>query len=108
MPDTIAKEVLKTNLQTENSIKMENVRLLVQCLEILLLPNLKKYFHWIAIVINFGKTREVFLNFIPVPIVHLVLKIFHIEEKSRFLLKPIMENKAINAANLSTKFWKTN
>ena len=45
MPDTIAKEVLKTNLQTENSIKMENVRLLVQCLEILLLPNLKKYFH---------------------------------------------------------------
>lgn len=85
---------------------MENVSLLVQCLEILLLPNLKKYFHWISIIIYFRKTREVFLNFIPVPIMHFILKIFHIEEKPRFLLKPIMENKAINAANLSTKILK--
>lgn len=69
--------------------KWNIISLLVQCLKIFLFPYLKKDFHGIPVIVHFSESGQVLLNFIPITIMHLILKIFHIEEKPRFLLQPI-------------------
>lgn len=60
----------------------------IKSFKILLLSNFKKYLHWVSIVINFSKSRQVLLNFIPFTSMHFLLKVFHVKEKAWFLLKP--------------------
>lgn len=72
-------------------VKLKQKNSLIQCFKIFLLPNLEKYLHRIAIVVHLRETGEVPFNLLPIPIVHLILKILHVKEKARFLLKPIMQ-----------------
>ena len=62
--------------------------LLIQSLEVLLLPDLEENLHWVAIIVNFGESRQIFLNLVPIPTLHEIFKVFHAEEETRFLFKP--------------------
>ena len=41
----------------------------------------------LTVIINLGKSREIFFYFFPFPTQHQILKIFCIEKESRFLLQ---------------------
>lgn len=58
----------------------------IKSFQILLLPDFKKNLHRIPIVFNFSEATQIAFDFIPLSSLDLILKMFHIEEKTRLLL----------------------
>lgn len=72
------------------------IKIPVQSFKILLLSNLKEYFHGVSIVIDFSKPRKVFLNLVPLSSQGFFLKIFHVEKEARFLLQSKLQQTYIS------------
>jgi hypothetical protein len=68
--------------------RYSSVNLLIKSLKILLLADLKEYLHGVAVVIDLGEATEVPLHFVPIPTVHFVLKVLHVEVEPGLLLEP--------------------
>lgn len=64
------------------------IHILIESLEILLLPNLKENLHGVSVIIKLGEPRQVLLNFIPLSREHFLVKVLRIEEEPRLFLQP--------------------
>lgn len=71
------------------------VVLLIQGLEVLLLPNFEEDLHRISVIVHSGEAGEIPLDLIPVSTEHQILEILEVEEQPGFLFKPVIKRDSV-------------